>query len=85
MESLIGKNVFIRTVTHYHVGRLVSADKKFLRLADASWVADTGRFNEALANGRLNEVERFRDDVYVSVGAVIDVTEWAHTLPTANK
>jgi hypothetical protein len=85
METLIGKNVFVRTVTHYHVGRLISVDKKFIRLADASWVADTGRFSQALATGTLNEVEKFAGDVWVSTGAVIDITPWAHDLPAATR
>jgi hypothetical protein len=85
METLIGTNVFVRTVTLYHVGRLVSADKKFLRLADASWVADTGRFGAALATGTLNEVERFVDDVWVALGAIVDITLWGHPLPAATR
>ena len=85
MKALIGKNVLIRTVTTYHVGRLDSVENKFARLAEASWVADTGRFGVALASGKLSEVERFVDDVFVNVGAIVDVTEWAHPLPSTSK
>lgn len=85
MKELIGSCVFIRTVTVYHVGRVVDVVDGFVRLADASWVADTGRWSKALASGVLSEVERFQDDVFVSVGAIVDVTLWSHDLPTVTK
>ena len=83
--SLLDENVLIRTVTVYHVGRLIAVDAHTLVLADASWVADMGRFGASLSSGTLNEVERFADDVFVARGAVVDVTRWAHPLPTATK
>lgn len=81
IEQLIGKNVFVRTVTHHHTGRLVHADASFLTLADAAWIADDGRFHTALANGELSEVEPFPGGCLVNVGAIIDVCEWLHDLP----
>ncbi len=38
----LGNKVFIRTVTMYHVGKIVLLDKDMIILDDASWVADTG-------------------------------------------
>jgi len=85
LTALVGTNVFVRTVTHYHVGKLIAVTPGFLTLSDCSWVADTGRFGQALSAGTLNEVEVFPHDVHVSIGAVIDITAWTHNLPTASK
>jgi hypothetical protein len=81
LDGYIGKNVFVRTVTHHHTGRLEAVDDKFLHLGDAAWIADDGRFADALATGELNEVEPFPGAVLVSVGSLIDVCEWTHDLP----
>lgn len=80
ITSLIGKNVFVRTVTNYYTGRLASTDQ-FLHLEDAAWIVDTGRFADALATGKLSEVEPFPADCWVAAGAVVDVSEWGHDLP----
>ena len=81
----VGRNVLIRTVTNYFVGCIVSVDEKFVVLRDASWIGDTGRFSDALKTGSLNEVEPFVDDVLVSLGALVDATQWGHALPRAQK
>lgn len=79
--DLTGKKVFVRTVTHYYTGRLHSAEGGFLRLDDAAWIADTGRFSAALKTGDLSEVEPYPGTCYVAAGAVVDVSEWQHELP----
>ncbi len=81
MEDLIGKKIFIRTVTMYHTGRIVEVDDRFIVLEDAAWVADTGRFSDALKTGELSEVEPVEGLVRVSLGAVVDIFEWNHDLP----
>ena len=81
MDELIGKNVFVRAVTHYYTGRLIGRADGYLHLEDAAWVADTGRFAEALAKGTLSEVEPYPGDCYVSEGAIVDVSPWLHDLP----
>lgn len=81
MNDLIGKNVFVRTVTNYYTGKLTANQDGFLTLEDAAWIADTGRFSSALTSGILNEVEPFPGTAYVAVGSVIDVSEWLHDLP----
>lgn len=84
ITSLIGKNVFIRTVTNYYTGRLVSCDQ-YLHLEDAAWIADTGRFATALETGKLNEVEPYPADCWVAVGSITDISEWRHQLPRTQK
>ena len=81
----LGKNYLIRTVTMIQLGTLKRVTDKELILSDACWVADTGRFNEALEKGTLNEVEMFQRDVIVGRGSIIDATEWLTALPKKTK
>jgi hypothetical protein len=81
----IGKKYLIRCVTHFQVGLLTSITDSDLVLSDASWVADTGRFSEALLTGDLSEIEPFPNQVVVSRGAIVDVCEWTHKLPREKK
>jgi hypothetical protein len=85
IEELSGKNVLIRTVTHYYTGKLAGADSSWLRLDDAAWIADTGYFSEALKKGTLNEVEPYPGSCYIAAGAVVDISEWQHELPRTRK
>jgi len=81
----IGQNYFIRTVTHYYTGKLVRVSSKELVLEDAAWIADSGRFHDALKTGTLKEVEPFEDDVVIGRGAVVDATRWKFGLPRTQK
>lgn len=81
----VGKSYFIRTVTMHHIGRLKSINKNELLLEKAVWVADSGRFHNALKDGDLNEVEPFVNDIIVPRGCIIDATVWDHELPTQQK
>lgn len=75
----VGKNYFIRTVTMIQVGRLIRVTEKELVLEDAIWVADTGRFTQALENGTLNEIETFpAGEVIVGRGAIVDACVWVN-------
>jgi len=91
MTYKVGKNYLIRTVTHIDVGRLVKVTKDELILKDASWIADTGRFMDALQNGiekqTSSEIEPFpsESEVMVSKGSIIDVVEYKHKLPIKQK
>lgn len=82
----LGKNYFIRTVTHYYTGRLVRVTAQELVLEDAAWIADTGRFAKALEDGELSEVEPFPvGEVIVGRGAVVDAVIWGTALPRKTK
>lgn len=81
----VGEKYLIRTVTVYVVGRVREIVGDFIVLDDASWVGDTGRFSEALATGKLNEIERVPDGQIVSLGAIADAQPWHHTLPKETK
>lgn len=82
----IGKNYFIRTVTFYYIGTLRRVTQQELVLEDAVWVADTGRFHQAMTDGTLSEIEPFgKGEVIIGRGAVIDATLWNHMVPTTQK
>lgn len=85
ITSLTGENVFVRTVTHYYTGRLASCEGGWLHLEFAAWVADTGRFADALKSGVLEEVEPYPDDCWVAAGAAVDICRWGHPLPREQK
>lgn len=80
-----GKAVIIRTVTNYYTGRITAVTDYDIVLEDAAWIADTGRWADALKTGKLNEVEPFADPVIVPRGGVIDITIWRHALPRDQK
>jgi len=81
----LGKTYLIRTVTFYYTGRVVSVTDSDIVLEDAAWIADTGRFHDALMTGSLDEVEPFVASVLVSRASIVDATEWPHLLPRSQK
>jgi len=82
---VIGKQYFIRTVTMHLTGKLILLTEKELVLTEAAWIADSGRFHDALKNGELNEVEPFIDDVIINRDSIVDATKWNHQLPRNQK
>ena len=81
----IGQVYFIRSVTHYYIGRLVSVTDTDLVLSDASWIPCTARFHNFLKEGKQNEVEPFVDDVIVARGGIIDATLYQQAIPRTQK
>lgn len=81
----VGENYLIRTVTMITVGKLEEVYDTELVLSSASWIADTGRFHDALKSGSLSEVEPFVDNIVVGRGAIIDATTWRHSLEMKQK
>ena len=83
-EEMIGKSYFFRTVTFHSVGRVVGFMGDFVQLESASWVADSGRFMNALKDGSLNEVEP-TGTAFVNMQSVCDFFPWKHALPVEQK
>lgn len=81
----VGDNYLIRTVTMILVGRVEWVGEKEIEMSSASWVADTGRFYNAIKEGKLNEVEPFSNNILVGRGSLIDATVWTHALPVTQK
>ena len=81
----VGDAVFIRTVTYHYTGRISAIYPGEISLAEAAWIADSGRFCVALATGVLAEVEPYPAGVVISRGAIVDVSPWLHPLPLSAK
>ena len=79
-----GKSYFIRTVTYHLIGRVERIVGKFLVLKDASWIGDSGRFMNAIKEGKLNEVEPV-GDAFLNTDAIADAFPWVHELPKEQK
>ena len=81
----IGSNYLIRTVTMIDTGRLVAVTDKELVLEDAAWIADTGRFAQAVEKAEFNEVEPFPSGkVIIGRGAIIDAVK-INVIPRSQK
>lgn len=81
----VGSSVFIRTVTSFFTGTIVEISGDYLRLSNAAWIADTGRFSDFLKTGLANEVEPYHDDVCVYKSGIVDLGLWPHALPRVQK
>jgi hypothetical protein len=81
----VGNKVLIRSVTHYYTGLVAFSDEHSILLDDAAWIADTGRYADALKTGGLGEVEPIIGPVLLGRGALIDCVDWRWPLPKAQK
>ena len=81
----VGKNYFIRTVTHYYTGHLVDIVGKFLIFDECCWIADTGRFMQAVKEGKFNEIEPMGNSVIVNSDAIIDAIIASFNIPNTQK
>ena len=77
----IGKIYLIRTVTMIDVGRVVAIYPTEIVLEEACWVADTGRFAQAVATAEFGETEPFPDGrVIIGRGSIIDAVQIKQTI-----
>ena len=81
---VVGEKYFIRTVTYHTVGKVEKVVGDFLVLSEASWVADSGRFMQAIKDGTLNEVEPVGNAI-VNLSSIVDAFIWKHKLPKEQK
>lgn len=89
LQGLVGRNMFFRAVTYHMVGKvkgIVSAGPGLIiaQMESATWVADSGRFMQAIKDGTLSEVEPV-GDAYLNLCTVVDFFPWNHPLPTQQK
>ena len=69
----IGKPYLIRTVTMIDTGIVKSVSEHEIVLTDAAWIADTGRFSDAVESATFSEVEPFPSgEVIIGRGSIID-------------
>ncbi len=83
-EDLVGSKFYFRTVTYHLVGEVKKIVGRFAFLKNASWVADSGRFMQAIKDGTLNEVEPV-GDAFVNLDSVTDFFPIKWKLPTEQK
>jgi hypothetical protein len=84
MDDFIGKQLFIRTVTYHLTGRVKARIGKFFHLEDAAWIADSGRFEQAIKDGELDEVEPV-EECWVNIDSITDMFPYNHKLPRKQK
>ena len=84
LSDMIGEKFYFRTVTYHLTGRVKKVIGSILELENAAWIADSGRFMEAIKNGTLNEVEPV-GEAWVNLNAITDMFPWKHKLPTEQK
>lgn len=83
-EDMVGKAWYIRTVTYHSVGKVVKIVGSLLQLESASWVADSGRFMQAIEDGTLNEVEPVGIS-FINMNSIVDMFPWKHSLKLKQK
>ncbi len=71
----IGKSYHIRTVTYATAGKLKAITKNEFVFESASWVADTGRFNEYIKDTSRVKENEYIGEIIVNRDAVVDVIE----------
>lgn len=82
----VGKAYFFRTVTYHMLGRVKSTTGSFVLLENAVYVADSGRFGEAIKGDiELNELEHLGQDWTVNMDSVSDFGEWKHDIPSSSR
>ena len=84
LDDLVGKEFFIRTVTYHMTGKVVKRMGAFIQMEDAAWIADSGRFSNAIKNGELDEVEPV-GTAWINLSSVVDFFPWKHDLPKTQK
>lgn len=84
LQDMVGKKFYFRTVTYHLTGRVTRVIGSLLELENAAWIADSGRFSNAIKEGTLSEVEPV-GCAYVNMDTVTDFFPWTHALPNKQK
>ena len=80
----VGQSYFIRTVTYHLTGRVREIVGNFLVMDDAAWIADSGRFSQAIKTGSFKEVEPV-ETMIVNMDSITDASPWSLPLPRETK
>ena len=81
LQDMVGEKFFFRTVTYHLTGRVKKVIGSIFELENAAWIADSGRFMQAIKKGELKEVEPV-GRAYVNLNSVTDFFPWKHELPS---
>jgi len=79
----IGKNYLFRSCTYHYIGTVSKIRGDEIMLSPAAWLADSGRFSNALKTGAVNEVEPYVQESFCVVmrQALVDYCPWDHGVP----
>lgn len=80
LQDMVGEKYFFRTVTYHMTGRVKKLVGNIVELENAAWIADSGRFMQAIKEGVLKEVEPV-GRAYINLASVVDFFPWKHALP----
>ncbi len=86
----IGKKYFVQTVTQYRLGEVEDIKGKFIIWkAKSVWVADTGRFTNAMKHGfaslELAEIEIYEQRGGTHIDSIVNYMDWNLDIPTEQK
>jgi len=85
-DYLLNRSVMVQTVTMIYTGKLVAIFPSELHLVEAAWIADTGRFSQAVKSAAFNEIEPFDDEVrVVGRGAIVSAGPLGAAHPRSQK
>ena len=78
----VGAAYYVETYGKNFVARVAAVTPTEVVLADAAWVADTGRFHEFLRDGRTEsmEIEPLPDGWSIPLAYVSGTLPWPHPL-----
>ena len=82
---VVGDVLFVRTLTHHFTGRVIRVHGNYLLLHEGAWIADDGRFQQAIDEGTLEEIEPVKEPFWVNMESCVDVHYWRHALPREQK
>jgi hypothetical protein len=83
----LGRNVIVRTVTMIYTGKLVAVYHDCFELVNCSWIPETERYMQFVAEGKVKECEPYPDglSVFINRGALLDMCELRKDLPRIQK
>lgn len=81
----VGKPYLIMTVTHYFTGVVKGMTPTDITLDECAWIPNTGRLNQAIAKGVVEECEPVGDGVVLRAGTIVAAIPWPKPLPTKVK
>jgi len=84
LQDMVGEKFFFRTVTYHLTGKVKKVIGNIIQLEEAAWIADSGRFMQAIKEGKLNEVEPV-GSAFLNINSITDFFPWKHKLPTEQK
>ena len=84
LQDMVGEKFFFRTVTYHLTGRVKKIIGSIIEIENAAWIADSGRFMNAIKEGTLNEVEPV-GRAFININSVVDFFPWKHALPEKQK